>query len=225
MTYGMPALDATKSQKLDNMLCPQIPKEAKEADRSLGRLQALLLDAIGPPTNVLELQQARCLTADATMEAVTQALHFLGSAHANISSGRRKKVAGHLNKDLCPLVEEADRFTSSALYLFGLEFEKAAKDHVESVHSMQKLSTPTGNSCKGQFFSAGPHQPREAEKIRAEVGKVLQPDSVSSDSLPTNWKDECSHTGHPDGSPVLQEPPDLHPRGLAGGSVTLQQQC
>ena len=32
-TYGMPALDTTKSPKLDNMFRPQVPKDAKEADR------------------------------------------------------------------------------------------------------------------------------------------------------------------------------------------------
>ena len=154
LTYEMPALYATKSPKLD-MLWPQISKEAKEADRSLGQLQGLLLDAVGPLTNVLELQQAGHLTTDTATEAVTQALHFLGNAHANISSERRKKIVGHLNKDLRPLVEEADRFTSSAPYLFGREFEKAAKDHVDSVHSMQKLSAPSGNSRQGQFFRQG----------------------------------------------------------------------
>ena len=45
--------------------------------------------------------------------------------------------------------------------------------------------------------------------------------SVSSDPVPTDWEDECGHAGHSDGPPVLQEPPDLPPRGLAGGSELL----
>ena len=45
--------------------------------------------------------------------------------------------------------------------------------------------------------------------------------SVSSDPFPANWEDECSHAGHSDGPPVLQEPPDLPPRGPAGGSELL----
>ena len=123
MTYGMPALDATKSPKLDTMIRPQIPKDAKEADRSLGRLQALLLDAVGPLAHVLEQQRAGRLTPDSAVEAVTQAVRFLGNAQANVSSERRKKIVGHLNKDLRLLVEETERFTSSAPYLFGRDFE------------------------------------------------------------------------------------------------------
>ena len=64
----------------------------KEANRSLGRIQALLLDAVGPLANVLELHQMGRLTPDATANAVTQGLCFLGIAHANVFSKRRKKT-------------------------------------------------------------------------------------------------------------------------------------
>ena len=35
-----------------------------------------------------------------------------------------KKIAGHLNKDLLPLVEEPERFVSAVPYLFDKDFER-----------------------------------------------------------------------------------------------------
>ena len=148
----MPATDATKCPKLDNVLRPQVPKDAKDGDRTLCRLQTFLLDAVGPLAHMLELHQSGRLTAD---EATTQALRFLGNAHSHISSERRKKIGSHRNKDLHPLVEESERFASAAPYLFGQEFEKAAKDYVESVRSLRKMSAPSGTPRQNQFFQPG----------------------------------------------------------------------
>ena len=57
-TYGMPATDVTKCPKLDTTLRPQVPKDGKDGDRSLSRLQTLLLDARGPLSAMLESHQA-----------------------------------------------------------------------------------------------------------------------------------------------------------------------
>ena len=45
---------------------------------------------------------------------------------------------GHLDKDLSPLVEETEWFT----YVFGQDFEKMAKEHLESIHSIKKTECP-----------------------------------------------------------------------------------
>lgn len=157
-TFGMPASDMTKCPKLDNTLRPQLPKDAKDGDRGLSRIQTLVLDAVGPLTRVLELHQAGRLTTDIAVDATSQALKFLGNTHAQISTERRKKIAGHLNKDLRPLVEEPERFSSAAPYLFGRDFEKEAKDHIDSVRSLRKLSAPSGAPRQNQFFRPGrPH--------------------------------------------------------------------
>ena len=153
--HGMPATDATKCPKLDLTLRPQIPKEAREADRSLCRLQTLVLNAVGPLSAMLELHRAGKLTPEAAVEAATQSLRFLGNAHSNISSERRKKVATNLNKDLRPLVEEPERFSKAAPYLFGRDFEKSAREHVESVRSLRKLNAPSASYRQGQFFRQG----------------------------------------------------------------------
>ena len=103
----MRASDHTKCPKLDNTLRAQVPKDCKDADRTLSRLQALVLDAVGPLTNLLERKQAGQLTTEAAADAAQQALRFLGNAHANIATERRKRVISHLSKDLRPLVDTA----------------------------------------------------------------------------------------------------------------------
>ena len=124
-----------------NTLRAQVLKDCKDADRTLSRLQALVLDAVGPLTSLLERKQAGQLTTEAAANAAQLALRFLENAHANIATERRRRVMSHLNTDLRPLVEEADRFRTAAPYLFGKDFEKEAKEHVDSLRSMRKLST------------------------------------------------------------------------------------
>ena len=131
-----------------------MPKDCKDTDRSLGRLQAL---ALGPLSNLLEIKQAGKLTPEAAADAATQALRFLGNAGSNISTERRKHVVAHLNKDLRPLVEESERFSEAAPLLFGKDFEKSAKEHVDFVKSLRKLSANSGAPPR-QFFRHGrPH--------------------------------------------------------------------
>ena len=159
-TYGVPASDMTKCPKLDNTLRTQIPKDGKDADWTLCRLQAMILDAVGPLASLLEMNQAGRLTP----EAATQALRFLGNAHSHISTERRRRIVAFLNKDLQPLVEEPDRFLTAAPLLFRRDFEKSARDHVDSVKSIMKLSAPNGG-YKQQFFRQGrPHNFSQAAR-------------------------------------------------------------
>ena len=164
-TYGMPASDHTKCPKLDATLRPQVPKEGKDADRALSRLQTFVLDAIGPLASLLEQKQAGRLTAESAADAATQALRFLDNAHAHISTERRKRIITHFNADLRPLVEDADRFQSAAPLLFGKDFEKSAKEHVDSVRSLKKLGTAHGGHRQPQFFRSGrPHTYSQAAR-------------------------------------------------------------
>ena len=55
-TYGMPASENTKCPKLDNTVMTQVQK-GKDNDQALSRLQALVLDAAGPLTSLLEQKQ------------------------------------------------------------------------------------------------------------------------------------------------------------------------
>jgi hypothetical protein len=136
-TYGMQASHMTRCQKLDGTICPHIPKTGKDADRSLAHLEAFVLDTLA------SLLEAGRLTREATANAATQALKFLGNAHVQISSESRKRVIAYLNQD--PLVEEVECFQKAAHLLFGKE---CAKEHVDSVRSLRKIST----FPMGRFF-------------------------------------------------------------------------
>ena len=114
----------------------------------------MILDTVGPLASLLEMNQARHLTPETVTEAATQALRFLGNAHSHISMERRRRVVAFLNQDLQPLVEEPDRFLTAAPLLFGRDFEKSAKDHVDLVKSIRKLSNPNGG-YKQQVFRQG----------------------------------------------------------------------
>ena len=57
-------------------------------------------------------------------------------------------------------------------------------------------------------------------KGRLSIGVCVVRKARSSPLL-TDREDECGHAGHSNGSTLLQEPPDLPPRGSAGGSELL----
>lgn len=132
------SIQQPKCPKLDSTLKAQVPKACKDGDRLFCRLRTLVLDAVGPLTRVLELQQKGRLTS----EAASQVLRFLGKASGAISTD-----ADCLNEDLRPLVEEPDRFKDAAPALFGTSFVQSMKDHVDSVHSFRKLSQPPGRGA------------------------------------------------------------------------------
>ena len=105
---------------------------------------------------MLEIHRAGKLTPEVAVEAATQSLKFQGNTHFNISFERRRKVATNLNNDLHPLVEEPERFSKAAPYLFGRDFEKLVREHVETVRSLRKLNVaPSASYCQGQFFRQG----------------------------------------------------------------------
>ena len=154
-TFGMPACDATKCTRLDSAIKAQASKACKDGDKLFARLQTLLLDVVGPLTSLLEQGQKGCLTPKAAADAATQALRFLGNANANISCKRRKHVADCLNRDLHPPLEEEDRFREVAPYLFGKEFERSTKDHIDSVKSLRKMTQPQSWPSGTPFFWQG----------------------------------------------------------------------
>ena len=173
--------------KLDSTLKAEVPKTCKDADRPLCRMQTLLLDAVGPLSSLLELHNSGRLTVEAAVEATTQALRFLGNSSAKISAERRKRVAGH--KDLHPLVEESNRFTSVAPYLFGKDFEKATKEHIDSVKSL--LPAPRVRTETVFFDPAAPTTTRlhvgaapTVEARQRPLSPVCQPEGRWKDNQP-----------------------------------------
>ena len=88
--------------------------------------------------------------------------------HVNISAVRRKCIVGHFNKDLHSPVEEPERCVPAAPFLFGKDFEKLAKAHMESVRSSRCLVTPTA------FFDM-------AAPSKLFAGVVLTPGAVAEE--------------------------------------------
>jgi hypothetical protein len=57
----MPASNYTRYPKLDATIKSRLLKQSKDADRPLARIQALLLDAVGLLTHLLEQQQQQAM--------------------------------------------------------------------------------------------------------------------------------------------------------------------
>ena len=54
----------------------------------------------------------------------------------------------YLNKDLHPLIENGD-FSEAAPQLFGKDFEKCAKEHIDSIKSLRKISQIANQGAPG----------------------------------------------------------------------------
>ena len=98
-------------------------------------------------------------------------------------------MISHFNKDLRPLVDEPERFTTAAPFLFGRDFEKEAKEHVESIRSLRKLNTSSG-SQRAQFFRHGrPHTYSQA----ARGGGAFRGGSRSGGRLQDLFRKQTNH--------------------------------
>ena len=138
--FGMPASDYTKCPKLDTTLKARLPKQCKEADSPLARLQTLLPDTMGPLTHLLELHRNDKLTPETVAETAAKAVKFVGNASVAISQERRRQAGAFFNEDLKPLIEEQEYFTEAAPLLCGREFLSTAKSHADSVKELDRLS-------------------------------------------------------------------------------------
>ena len=117
--------------KLNHVVKGNISKDTKEADRTLVKLQTLVIDAVAPLMHMLEEAQSGKLTNDDTsVKASKLTLSLLGNASAHISKVRRKKTLKDLNKHLLTLAKDDELFSEAAPLLFGDGFEKVIKEHV-----------------------------------------------------------------------------------------------
>ena len=153
--HGMPATDTTKCPKLDMTLRPQIPKEAREADRSLCRLQTLVLDAVGPLSAMLELHRAGKLTPEAAVEAATQSLKIPGQ-HPLQHLLREEKESRHEPEQGPPPVGGGTRafFQSSPLPVWARLWEVGEGARRISALA-EKAKRPVCQLPPGQLFRQG----------------------------------------------------------------------
>ena len=167
-SFILPDCPALRTPRLDSVLKAEASASTKSLDKDLAKIQTFVLDAAGPLTHALEEAQSDDgLTTDVALEAIKAALMLLGNSNARISRLRRQKVLTEFNKSLQPLADKDEEFTNAAPDLFGPEFAKRAKDHLDQVKSLRSAKKETTTSGPASsFFRAGPSGNRGGQKPR-----------------------------------------------------------
>ena len=110
--FLVPDMPLTMAPKLDKVMAAESVPAVRTLDQSLGRLQALMLDAVGPLTDLLERisrsipsegqedEEDQGLDLQVIEDSVQSALAFLGNAATQFSGYRRTKILEEYNKDL-----------------------------------------------------------------------------------------------------------------------------
>ena len=112
---------------------------------------------MGPLTNLLEAGNSeKVITIEEVMAATTTAVELIGNANARISRLRREKICSHLNKTLQPLAQQDDLFKDAAPALFGTEFAKKSKDHIDQVRAIMATVPKKPQHHQQQFFREVP---------------------------------------------------------------------
>ena len=139
----------------------------KNADKELAKIQALVLDSMAPLTYLLEAEvKGESLTLEQVRDATKTAVELSGNANARISRLRREKVCQDLNKSLIPLAKEDQNFDNAPPALFGAEFAKNAKDHVDQVKALRST-----NKDGRPFFRGGPPNNRGGYTYKYRGGR------------------------------------------------------
>ena len=130
------------------MACPSVDKyiksrlnaHAKAKDKSLAKHQALMLDAVGPISTILEEAAKGMLSIKTATEAAQTALMFLGNASMQINRERRRIAIEAMNPSLTDLAEGDKAFGKAAPLLFGEGFAKKAKERDEELKCVNQAS-------------------------------------------------------------------------------------
>ncbi len=141
--YPLSKVPATRTPQLDGFIKGEVSMATRNADKELARLQSLVLDSLAPLTHQLEAKQrGGPPTWEEAKKAVVAATELVSNASVKMTHLRREKVTTDLNKALLPVAKEATNFQSAPPSLFGTEFAKKAKDHIDQVKAM-RASLPT----------------------------------------------------------------------------------
>ena len=134
----LPQVAATRTPQLDNCLKPEISQQTNTADKELAKIQTFVLDSVAPLSHLMELDaQGHEITYTDAIDTIKAAIELIGNANAKINHLRRSKVISQLNKSLILLVEEDSNFEGVAPSLFGPEFTRRSKEHVEQVKALR----------------------------------------------------------------------------------------
>ena len=116
-----------------------------------------MLDSIAPVSSLLEQishDSDRLLIDDFKLAASTAA-ELIGNTSAQISKLRREKVESSINKKLLPLDKEDGDFLNMATNLFGPNFSKWTKEHLDQMKSLQAATFPTWNQTSQSTYKLG----------------------------------------------------------------------
>ena len=137
--YKLPKVDATRTPRVDNVMQALAQTPAKSADKELARLQTFVLDSLAPVSSILE--NVGKMTVQEVYDAASSAASLVRNASARISRLRREKFAASINKSLVLLVKEDKDFAEVAPNLFGVDFAKRAKEHLNQVKTLRQASS------------------------------------------------------------------------------------
>ncbi len=153
--FALPDVEATKVPQMDFFVKSHASNAAKSTDRELAKLQALINDGIAPITAILTKgDKEESMSGDEVLKAAESAAELLGNASAKLSQLRREKLTSDFNKSLLPLVKSGMDFSEASPRLFGAEFPKLAKEHVEEMKALK--STLPSRSDSRPFIRSGP---------------------------------------------------------------------
>ena len=154
---------------MDKVLKSRLSAQTKAKDKQLARTQALLLDAVGPLSFILEEARKGQLPPKATVEAAQTALRLLVNVSANISRERRRAAIANMNYRLVDMAEDDQLFAKAAPILFGDGFANKAKERDEELKCLNHASLQGRDHRKTglddrKFFqtSPSPFSPRGA---------------------------------------------------------------
>ena len=140
--YILPQNNLTRAPFLDTMMGSECSKQCKSMDRSLYTLQGLLLEPIGPLSQLLEAvnDPDPQVSMDQIGEAVEMAITLLANTSNKLPLMRRARVLDEYNKELVTFAAEKERnWAAAAPRLFGPNFLKEAADHLQTLQMVRKV--------------------------------------------------------------------------------------
>lgn len=175
--FALPKVAVTKAPSLDHVMASQCSKSTKSNDWSLSRIQALMLDAIAPLSQAMELfhSDAEEISSEQIAKAVESAITLLGNASSQMSSLRRTRVLQEYNRELVEWAQLREtKFNEAAPALFGQDFPEEVTKHLAQVDSLKKAKAAAKPQPLG-FQKAYPNRPPHKSAFRPTVKNRLGP--------------------------------------------------
>ena len=166
--YKLPRVPPTRTPKVDHVMRALAPPAATSTDRDLARIQTFVLDSLAPVTSLLE--RAERMSVEDIKDAAFTAGMLIGNANVHISQLRREKYITTTNKNLTPLIKESADFAAVAPNLFGSDFSKRAKEHLEQVESLRQK--PQCSNSRGDREYRGNYKKPFFRKLRLPLREL-----------------------------------------------------